>query len=212
MRKSSLPNHSRRQNYPTPPQYIYQQQLLSDITTGYSLGFFVWANLLALLPLSAGVFALYFPYHFYIKHSLNAFLPDPQWSISTTLMVGAVIVVGSMLLHEYLHGFVLWLGGHQPRYLVKQGVPVAGAAPDAFLTRNHFLIMALTPFFAMTILGGLLLIWLPPTLGQIWLVALLLNCAASVGDIYVANRVRRFSADTLFADQSGISVFVPAKM
>jgi hypothetical protein len=176
---------------------------------GSSWNFFIWANLLALLPLSAGIFLLYFPYHFYIKPIAYQRFTDPDWSLQMILTVGAIVVVASMLFHEYLHGFALLAGGHVPRYSVKQGVPHAGTAPDVFLTRNHFLFMALTPFFAMTFLGGFLLFLLPPLLGQIWLVALLLNCAASVGDLYIANLLRQFPASTLFADQNGIAIFLP---
>jgi hypothetical protein len=71
--------------------------------------------------------------------------------------------------------------------------------------------MALTPLTVMTICGSILLVLLPTNPGQIVLIVLLLNAAASLGDLAVADRVRRWPADALFAaDDQGIKVFTPA--
>jgi hypothetical protein len=51
---------------------------------------------------------------------------------------------------------------------------------------------------------------LPPALGQLLLIALLLNTAASTGDFMVAWRVYKAPPDALFSDDQGIQLFVPA--
>jgi hypothetical protein len=83
------------------------------------------------------------------------------------------------------------------------------ATTDGYLTRRHYVIMVLTPITVMTLGGALMLLFLPVSIGQIVLIALLLNAAASIGDLAVAQRALRQPSDALFADRGGIKVFLP---
>ena len=69
--------------------------------------------------------------------------------------------------------------------------------------------MTLTPLIVMTLTGSLLLPFLPPVLGQIVLIAMLLNMAASLGDLMVALRVYKTPREAKFADDRGIQVYLP---
>jgi hypothetical protein len=72
--------------------------------------------------------------------------------------------------------------------------------------------MTLTPVVVLTLAGILALLILPQTAGQVLLVILLLNLAASTGDLQVALWVSSKSPDSLFADDGQIQVFVPARV
>ena len=82
------------------------------------------------------------------------------------------------------------------------------ATTDGYLTRRHYVIMVLTPITVMTLGGGVLLLFLPVSIGQIVLITLLLNAAASIGDLAVAQRTLSQPADALFADRKGIKIFL----
>ncbi len=184
------------------------QQRLDQIPVWRQL---LWANLLALIPLSIGIIFLWLPYQYYL------FLGAPyaafqrlSWSTTANIFWGVLIVLSSIVIHELLHGLVLRLVGHRPIYFLRFGVPHVGMQAGTFLTKNQYLLMALTPFTIMTLLGSLLLIFIPPAVGKLLLVALLLNMAASIGDLYIANMVRVTPAAALFASQKGIQVYMPA--
>jgi hypothetical protein len=162
----------------------------------------LWANLIALIPLGIGLIVL-----------CLALFAAPPWSTAVLIGTGVAILFASILLHELLHGIVLQLSGHPPRFVFHFGGPHADIPEGHFLTRRQYLVMALTPFVAMTALGGFALLFLPPSLGKVLLAILLLNSAASVGDLYVAREVRLAPTTAVFsAEQEGIQVFVPVNI
>jgi hypothetical protein len=191
-----------------PLGYVRHGDLFGDFDGIPEWRWLLYANLLALVPLAGAVLLLWLPYQFYITLGAPLALPEPDWSSVLTVVVGIAIIIASAILHEGLHGLALRLMGYRPRLLYSRGFLLASVS--GFITRRDYLIMVVTPITTMSVAGALLLLWLPVSLGQWLLVALLLNAAASIGDLAVASRVRRFSAATLFADMDGIKVFVPA--
>ncbi len=195
-----------------PPGYICQGDLFADLAETYSSErrLLVAANLLALIPLGVAVVILWLPYQFYVALGAPlALFAAPDWPQWAYWLVGLSVAGASMLVHEGLHGLALVLQGHRPRFGYESGYPYAAIQPGEFITRRQYLVMALPPLTVMTVTGGLLLPFLPPAFGQMLLIVLLLNTAACLGDLAVADRVRRWPADTLFAaDDEGIKVYI----
>ncbi len=193
-----------------PPGY----QLHGDLFGGFDMPawrFLVLGNLLALIPLAALALLLWLPYQLYIALGAPLAAPDPGWAQPVAWGVGLAIIIGSAAGHELLHALALKLLGYHPRLSFAGGFLFAAIRPGEFLTRRHYLIMVLTPVLALTFGGGALLPFLPPPVGQAVLIALLLNGAASIGDLLVADRARRQPAGALFAsDETGIKVYMPA--
>jgi len=194
-----------------PPGYICQGDLFADLSDAYRshMHLIVAANLLALIPLGVAVILLWLPYQFYAALGTPlAVFDDPVWPQWGFWMLGLVVVGSSLLVHEGLHGVALLLQGHRPKFGFESGYPYAAVHPGEFLTRRQYLLMALAPLTFMTLCGVVLLFFLPASIGQIILIALLLNAAACIGDLAVADRARRWPFDTLFAaDDTGIKVF-----
>ena len=197
----------------SPAGYSHQGELFADLADTYRSGLhlIVVANLLALVPLLIAVLVMWLPYQVYAALGAPlALVADPQWPQWGFWILGAVIIGGSLLLHEGLHGAALLMQGHRPKFGYSSGYPYATIQPGEFLTRRQYLTMALTPLIVMTIGGGVILLLLPVSIGQIVLIAVLLNAAASIGDLAVASRARRWPPETLFAaDERGIQVFTP---
>lgn len=165
-------------------------------------------NLWALLPVLLLILVLWLPYQFYIALGAPlARIPDPAWAGAGYWVFGALVIGGSISLHELLHALGLWLAGQRTR--IRYAFGYFYATTDGFLTRRQYIIMALLPLSVITLLGGVLLLVLPPRLGQVMLIAVLLNAAASIGDCVVALSVLRFTSEALFADRGGIVVFLP---
>lgn len=198
----------------SPPGYVHKRPLFADwdLLDRYPQWLvLIWANLVALLPLGGGVLLLWLPYQLY-SFSGTPFALWPTWTLPLgwKIVWGALIFVGSMLLHEWLHGLALRLFGHKPRYAFHKLYLVASTQKGSYLTRREYLFMTLAPVSLMTLIGGGALFILPPAISQLLLIALLLNTAASIGDIMVAWRVYNAPPEALFSDDHGIQLFVPA--
>lgn len=199
----------------SPAGYNHQGDLFADLAQTYRSGLhlIVVANLLALIPLLVVTLLLWLPYQLYAALGAPlALAADPQWPQPAYWLLGIVIVGGSLFVHEGLHGAALLLQGHRPKFGYESGYPYAAIQPGEFLTRRQYLMMALTPLTVMTVGGGAALL-LPVSIGQIVLITVLLNAAASIGDLAVASQARRWPPETLFAaDERGIQVFTPEHM
>lgn len=195
---------------PTPPTgFVHHQKLFKQINlSGWKL--FVFANLLALLPFGFGLLALWVPYQLYLAAGAPwAWLPTTTLTLWQSLLFGGLFFVGSMLLHEWLHGFAMSLLGHRPIYYFRHLVLYAGLQPGDYLTRNHYLIMTLTPLVLMSLSGFVVLFILPPAFGKLLLIVLLLNTAASLGDLMVAYNVYKAPKTAVFNDNHGIQMYLP---
>lgn len=191
----------------SPPHgYTYAGELFNDLGMP-EWRWLLYANLLALIPLGVAIVLLWLPYQVYLAFGAPLALPAPEWSPVITVVLGIGILLASALLHETLHGVALRALGHTPRLTFARGFLFASIS--GFITRRHYLAMVLTPLLSMSVVGALLLLVLPVPLGQWLLVALLLNAAASIGDLAVAVRVYRLPDGALFADQNGIQVYLP---
>lgn len=194
-----------------PIDRVYHANLFDDLDNAPQWVFLVWGNLYALIPLFALIVVLWLPYQFYLALGTPlALFPNPDWSGIVSLIVGAVIVIASMFIHELLHALALRLLGYHPLLSYQGGFLFAAIRPGEFIARSHYLIMVLTPLVSMTLIGAALLVFLPAALGQPLLIALLLNGAASVGDLWVARRVIGQPNHSWFAsDEQGIKVYIP---
>ncbi len=193
-----------------PPGFVHFKPLHEQrLDLPEWMQFFV-ANIIALLPFSLGLILLWAPYQLYLAMGTPfALMPDLHLAPFTSIVSGILIFIASMLLHEWLHGLALQAMGYTPIYYFKIGVLFAGLQPGDYLPRTHYLIMTLTPLVTMSVGGFAILLLLPPVYGRLLLIALLLNTAASLGDLFVAVGVYRSPKTAVFTDDNGIQVFVP---
>jgi hypothetical protein len=124
---------------------------------------------------------------------------DFTLSIANLLLwLGAIL--GVIILHELVHGFFLWL--------ITQERPVFGyswyyayaGAPDWYLPRAPYIIVALAPLVAISLVGVALLPFVPGTAVIVLLLALITNAAGAVGDIFVTIWVLWQPTDVLIRD------------
>jgi hypothetical protein len=200
---------------PSPPDgYQYDSQLFENMgrrIEEMSLWRQILAgNLAALAPLAAAILLLWLPYQFYLIWGAPlARFANPSWPTGTLVGLAILILLLSVIIHELLHGLVIVAVGHRPRFLIRYGFPLAGIEAGDFLNRRQYVVVALTPVLLMSFVGGVALLLLPPLLGKLVLPVLLVNAAASVGDLFIADRVRRAPPAALFAAADDILVFVP---
>lgn len=100
--------------------------------------------------------------------------------------IGCVLATVVMIaLHEMTHGLFLWLfTGEQPRFGFRLFYAYA-AAPDWYIPRRHYFVVALAPFVLLTLAGVLLMWLLPVSTAPPLLFGILMNAGGSAGDFAV---------------------------
>jgi hypothetical protein len=108
--------------------------------------------------------------------------------------------IALIVLHEAAHGLFFWFYTRSmPKFAMKLSYAYA-AAPDWFIRRNAYRIVATAPIFIITGLGLLICLFAPVT----WLMGLILfmsiNFASAIGDLYVILRLWKVPESTYIQD------------
>lgn len=168
-------------------------------------------NILSLLPLIISgllAFGLLMIYHAELDAPLVIHaLPD---DIPRGMGIALIILV--LPLHEWIHG--LWIGryGHKARYGAKWFVLFA-TSDNALFRRNEFIQIALAPLVLISAGGIVLMAFVPLGLAEWIALAVTINAAGAIGDIWMTAVVLRYDAVALIRDEeASMRIFVPHNM
>lgn len=120
------------------------------------------------------------------------------------------LMVFYVTLHEAIHGLFFWLFTRtRPKFAFRWTYAYA-AAPDWYIPRNAYLIIALAPLLVIS-LAGLAIMPLVPAgwVLPLWFV-LTMNAGGAIGDIAVAAWLLRLPPTTLSQDRgNSVTLFRP---
>jgi hypothetical protein len=139
---------------------------------------------------------------FSVSSLVSLFVPF-AWMIGITLVM--------MVAHEAIHGLFFWIfTGSRPQFGFR-GLYAFAAAPNWFLPRRSYLVVALAPVVLIT-LAGVAAVFL---IAEPWLPALLflvaMNFSGSVGDMMVAVWLLQKPTSDLVQDYGyGVRFYRPA--
>jgi hypothetical protein len=127
--------------------------------------------------------AIYAAWHGNPFDNLDAWGIDLGRSFFIFLAACVATWISVVILHEGLHGLVLWLfTGKFPKFI--RTPHTIGPIFDRALPRGQFMTVLLTPLVGVTAIG-LFLMWLiPPSIALFVLIGLFLNITASIGDLW----------------------------
>ncbi len=127
----------------------------------------------------------------------------PWWAWILALLVGSIIV------HEWLHGLAIRWAGHRPRYGVLLSKAAFYATADgAYFPRNVFIVIALAPIVGISLGGMALILLIPDTVGYYLGLTVVLNAANSIGDLWMTAVALRYPPTALIQDEmDSIRVF-----
>lgn len=147
----------------------------------------LWSYILRLLGVV--VFGLIFAFLVYgVKSTqslgyqffLNISIPSLPSLLSIILMSVDVILV--LYLHELVHAALFYITHRQPPKIGMRGFVIFAAAPDHLIKRRQMIVNALAPFFVISLIGTLLLVYIPVEYIAWIFIPTLVNAAASGGD------------------------------
>jgi len=127
------------------------------------------------------------------------------------------VFVAFIILHEGVHGLVFLVFGGKPRFgvkLVRRFFPVAfyASATGHLLSRNHYLLVGLAPFLALTpvfLVIGILAN--AEGIVALAIIAMAMSVSGSIGDLMMVWKIRRHGRKTLYEDtENGFNWYVPS--
>lgn len=173
----------------------YREVRYISVTEGWRL---IWLNILSLLPLFGSGLIVFGLLIFY--NSLGAPLVIDSLPSELPAGLGLIIVLLVLPLHELVHGLFITRFGHKARYGVKMTVLFA-TADGAFFRRNEFIQIALAPLVIISLIGLTLMLFLPAQLAQWIALAVVVNAAGAIGDLWMTAIALRFDSSALIQDQ-----------
>jgi len=171
-------------------------------------GMLLWLNLLSLIPLAAGGLIVLGGLALY-HGPAGAPLVLRGLPAAPPTSLGYAGVLAVLPLHEWIHGIFIRRAGHRPRYGVKWMVLFA-TADGALFGRGEYLRIALAPLALISLGGALLLPWLPIGWASWVGLAVVVNGAGAIGDLWMAAVVARQPPNVLIRDEEdGLRIFAP---
>ncbi len=124
-------------------------------------------------------------------------------------ILGIILV---LVLHELTHGLAMQRYGAKPQYgILWTGLMFYATSPGYAFRRNNYLVIALAPLVAISILS-LILLTLPLGGGAIAAIAFCaaINAAGAVGDMWITGIVLRYPPHAYIVDEKdGMRVLMP---
>lgn len=112
-----------------------------------------------------------------------------------------------VILHEGVHGICFWLfTRRRPVFALGPGYAYA-AAPGVFIRKNPYLLTAISPLIVLTILGMLLIPFVPGSILFHVAFITVMNIAGAVGDLWVVSGLL-FKREPVLIQDSGDCVAV----
>jgi hypothetical protein len=121
-------------------------------------------------------------------------------SFFVTILVAFFVQLG---LHEFTHGIFLWAFTHKRPMFGFLGWYAYAAAPGWFFPRRQYLVIILAPFVLLSILGMILLAFLPARILFAVLFLTIINAASSTIDLWIAFKLAWENRPVVVKDLGG---------
>ena len=133
--------------------------------------------------------------------AFRTILASRNFSLSiTSFLLWTVVILGVIVLHELVHGFFLWLFTRERPVFGYSWYYAYAGAPDWYLPRRPYIVVSLAPLVIITLVGMVLLPFVPATAVIPLLLAITANAAGAVGDILATIWVLWQPANILIRD------------
>jgi len=157
---------------------------------------------------------LLFPTGMFVLGALTALVRPEGWTfgpVDAPLVLVVLILLAALVLtyvvtivvHEAVHGLVIWaLTGSRPVFGFK-GFYVYADAPGWYLTRGPMLTVLLAPLVLLPALGLPVIALAPAGVSLFVFIGLVINTVGSAGDLYLSAVAVRVRGPVVFGDEPG---------
>jgi hypothetical protein len=129
---------------------------------------------------------------------------------SGTILISVALFIGTVVLHELIHGVFMSIYGGKPRYgagIAHFIFPYFYATTKTVFLRNQFIVIAIAPLVVISLVGiGLMAAF--PSIAHWTLLPLVINASGAVGDLWVTRNVLRCPEHVLLEDRkTGLIIY-----
>ena len=139
-------------------------------------------------------------------------MPDwPGW-------LGWTLIIGVLVLHEWVHGLTIQFTGHKPRHgvitasltrFIRLPVALYATADGIYFPRRTFIIIALAPLVVISLLGMAAVLVVPASFVNYIAFATAVNAGGAIGDVWMTGVALRYPPSALVLDEAdSIRIYV----
>ena len=129
---------------------------------------------------------------------------------SGTILILVALFIGTVILHELIHGVFMSIYGGKPSYgagIAHYILPYFYTTTKTVFLRNQFIVIAIAPLVVISMVGIGLMAALPSIAHWIFIL-LVLNASGAVGDLWVTRNVLRCPKQVLLEDRkNGLIIY-----
>ncbi len=138
----------------------------------------------------------------YLFFALYALFTGKESGMNITLIPAISLFIGTLILHELVHGFFVSKYGGKPRY--SAGIyfilPYFYTTTKTIFSRNQVIIICIAPLLVISI-AGVAAMAAFPTIAHFILIPLIVNASGSVGDLWMIRTLLRYPEQILAEDK-----------
>ena len=138
-----------------------------------------------------------------LKDLINIEIKSLPPILSIILIILDVGVV--LFFHEIIHASVVFITHRQKPKIGIRGLIVYAAAPESVLTKTQFIITALAPFLVISLIGCMLIFFIPQRFLSWIFIPTVVNAAAAGGDFMAVVWALRQPINAKFIDKGDIT-------
>jgi hypothetical protein len=157
------------------------------------------ARLSVLLLVVGGVALAVLTILCYFLHYHHFFAPFTFESVVVWIVVSVIGYLLILPLHEGIHGLTFAFWGGRPHFGAKLPLALYCGARDQLFRRDQYLVVGLAPLVVLTLVGIVLIAWVPGIAAYLWF-ALAGNVSGAAGDVMAARRLQRLPKDSVVED------------
>jgi hypothetical protein len=123
------------------------------------------------------------------------------------IVVALTVTLGAGVIHELVHGLFFWIFTRQRPAFGARSLYFYAGAPDWYLPRSQHVIVGLSPFVLVTLIGLVVVLPVSPAAAAWVLLAVVANAGGAAGDLMTVVWLLRQPPETLVCD-TGLAVTI----
>jgi len=146
----------------------------------------------------------FFAFGFFFMSLYTLFTGNVGFNFTSgTILISVALFVGTMVLHELIHGAFMSKYGGKPSYgagIAYFILPYLYATTKTIFTRNQFIVIAIAPLVVISLVGiGIMAAF--PSIAHWMLIPFVINGSGAVGDMWVTRNVLRYPKHVMLEDR-----------
>ena len=129
---------------------------------------------------------------------------------SDTILISVALFVGTLVLHELIHGVFMSKYGGKPSYgagIAHYVLPYFYATTKTIFTRNQYIVIAIAPLVVISLVViGIMAAF--PSIAHWMFIPFIMNASGAVGDMWVTRNVLRYPKHVILEDRkTGLIIY-----